>query len=200
METAELLDAAIAQRFPGAPNGRVVTRWGAYLAFVKLAATDRMRQIEDEKRKDGCGTPPPTKPVKRSPVECGRYSGDFDLDLDNLAPDSMDAFRRSLPTVVKSVERGWSRWQGSSLERRVAKAPRSGKKAPAGAACPLKNPPPKKVVPKSQAKTRPKPATKPRKPAARPAPRRPAKKQVAKRPAVRFYKPENERTQLTLPP
>ena len=195
METAELLDAGIAQRFPSAPKGRVLARWTLYLAFVKKAARARMLQIEDEKRKDSCGGPPPK--TKRSSTSYGRYSAAFDLDFDNLTPESMATFRRSLLSAADPVERGWSRWEGSSLERRVPKTPRSGAKAPAGAACPLKNPPPKKVVPKSQAKTRPKPARKPRQPARRPAPRQPArKKQVAKRPAVRFLHLFNQLSQL----
>ena len=182
-ETAVLLDAAIEQRFPDAPKGRVVRRWGLSLAFIQLAARQRWEQIEDEKRAASCAAPPPAT-AKRSSENLGHFSSAFD----NITPDSMATFRRSLPSAGDAVVRGWSPLRGSLLERRVPKTPRSGAKAPAGCACPKKNPPPKKVIPKSQAKTRPKPATKPRKPASRPAPRQPGNKQVAKRPAVRNFK------------
>ena len=182
-ETAALLDAAIEQRFPAAPKGRVTARWGMTLAFIQLAARERRQQIESEKRAASCagGAPPAT--VKRSSANLGHFSSAFEA----ITADDMPTFRRSIPGAGEPDGRGWSPVPRSSLERRVPKTPRSGAKAPAGCACPKKNPPPKKVIPKSQAKTRPKPATKPRKPASRPAPRQPANKQVAKRPAVRIF-------------
>jgi len=185
-ETAVLLDTAIAERFPDAPKGRVAHRWGLTLTFIQLAARERRRQIEDEKRAAGCTTAPPAT-AKRSSANLGHFSSAFDNDFESLTPDNMPTFRRSIPGAASPVRRGWSPLRRSSLERRVRKTPRSGAKAPAGAACPLKKQLPKKVVPKSQAKIRPKPATKPRAPATRPAPRQPANKQVAKRPAVHVF-------------
>ena len=86
------------------------------------------------------------------------------------------------------MERRFSSLPRSSLESRVVKAPRAGAKAPAAPACPLKSAPPKKTVPRSQAKTKAPPAKKPRTPAKAPA-RKPAnnKKKVAARPAVRLF-------------
>jgi len=74
----------------------------------------------------------------------------------------------------------------SSLTARAAAGRvKSGPKAPPGRSCPLKNAQQKQVVPRSQVKTKPKPATKPRVPTTRPQPRPPsAKKRVVPRPAV----------------
>lgn len=85
-------------------------------------------------------------------------------------------------TLKKDVE--------SSLTRRAAGkrgAARSGPHAPKNRCCPAKSQPQKKVVPRSQAKRRPPPASKPRRPTQQPKPRRPdPSKQAVKRPAVRY--------------
>lgn len=79
-----------------------------------------------------------------------------------------------------------SAWPSSSLDRRIKKTPKSGPKAPAAPSCPSKNKKLKKVIPRSKVQTKPKRATKPRRPANRPA-QKPASttKRVAPLPAVR---------------
>jgi len=73
----------------------------------------------------------------------------------------------------------------SGLERQARTTPRSGPKAAKVPSCPLKNQLFKKTVPRSEAKTNPKPSVKPRQPVQAPQPRTPSPvKKVTPRPAV----------------
>lgn len=132
----------------------------ALLAELKRQIAQKIQQAKEaEKRKAACGGGAPASPTKPKPhLKRGmerRY-------LSTFSPAPM-----------------------SSLERRVAKAPRSGAKAPAAPSCPLPNQNKKKVVPRDKVKPKPAPAKKPRVAQTKPKAKPPARKTTAKRPASR---------------
>ncbi|KZV93071.1 hypothetical protein EXIGLDRAFT_55791 [Exidia glandulosa HHB12029] len=88
------------------------------------------------------------------------------------------------PRMVRRALSTFSPAPLSSLERRAPRAaPRSGAKAPPAPSCPLPGAKPKKVVPRSQMKTKPAPKKTP-KVAAKPKAKKPLPKKTVKRPAV----------------
>ncbi|EJD47664.1 hypothetical protein AURDEDRAFT_113326 [Auricularia subglabra TFB-10046 SS5] len=134
----------------------------ALLAELKRQIAEKAKQAkENEKRKNACGGSPPASPT---------------------GPNPKPHLRRGMERRYLST---FSPAPLSSLQRRVAKAPRSGAKAPAAPSCPLPNKNTKKVVPRDKVKPKPAPAKKPKVAQTKPKPKAPARKTTAKRPASR---------------
>jgi len=169
-QVAGEIDAAIRRDFAEESSGATVrTRWNAILSTIKSETSKVQRDAQSEINKATCEAP------------TGSGSGFVNRDV--LVP--------LYATTTLGSGSGFDVF--SSLTARAAAARagatrggvKSGPKAPPGQSCPMKNQPQKKVVPRSQVKTKPKPAVKPRVPTQRPAARKPnAQKKVVPRPAV----------------
>ncbi|EJD47038.1 hypothetical protein AURDEDRAFT_184229 [Auricularia subglabra TFB-10046 SS5] len=175
---AKEIDGLVTKASGKSPN--LAAAWTAHTAGMKPAKTALLAELQKEiaqkakqakeaaARKDACGKPPsaPGSPSSPKPPS---------------APGS--------PKPPRMVRRNLSLFSPaplSALERRVAKAPRSGAKAPAAPSCPLPGAKPKKVVPRDQLKEKPKPAKKPSVARTSPQAKPPAaNKKTAKRPASR---------------
>ncbi|KAH7100039.1 hypothetical protein BKA62DRAFT_708086 [Auriculariales sp. MPI-PUGE-AT-0066] len=136
-----------------------------------------------------------TKLLAQVQREIDQAKGGCDSDVEMASPGAgSSGGGKRLQTRYRSIlgadtTSGFSAVPLTSLQRRAAKTPRAGPKAPPCPTCPKKGQKPqtgKKMVPRSQVREKPKPATKPRKPVTKPnpRPRNPAKKTV-QRPATR---------------
>ncbi|EJD46581.1 hypothetical protein AURDEDRAFT_113655 [Auricularia subglabra TFB-10046 SS5] len=144
----------------------------ALLAELRKQIAQKQKQAnENKKRADACGKPP------AAPGGAAPKPGAPSAPKPAPAP----------PASPKPARRGLSEVSPaplSSLQRRVAKAPRSGAKAPKAPSCPLPNQNKKKVVPRDKVRQK-APAKKPRVAQRTPKPKSPAAKKTAKRPASR---------------
>ncbi|KZV98093.1 hypothetical protein EXIGLDRAFT_728923 [Exidia glandulosa HHB12029] len=177
-ETGSLIDAEIKRQFPNAKTG-VAAKWTAYIAATEAEAAlrrrsaqadiDKAKKAQEEKkkaaaaRKAACeGGPAAPAPAPGSPK-----------------PARMRMMRSYSPVPLSSLERR------AAAARRPATAARSGPHAPPAPSCPIPGAKQKKVVPRNQVKTKPKPAKTPTVARSANKPKKPVPKKTVKRPANR---------------